>query len=119
MTIVLFFSARLFRCIKFLCEENISAPAMLILLYHPINWTVIRFFWVIFLHRITILRLYKDVNRIIKNSLKMPGPGAAEALVGSRGNALVGGPRGQRPLGETEFSHFYSLKIGLSWTEVG
>ena len=26
-----------------------------------------------------------------------------------------GGPKGQRPLRETEFSHFYSLKIGLSW----
>ena len=34
----------------------------------------------------------------------------------SRGNALVGAQGG---LGETEFSHFYSLKIGLSWTEVG
>ena len=50
----------------------------------------------------------RDVNGIIKNSLEMPG---------SRGNALVGGPRG--PLGEAEFSHCYSLKIGLSWTEVG
>ena len=54
--------------------------------------------------------LNRDVNGIMK---KMPGSR------GSRGNALVGGPRGQRPLGETEFSHFYSLKIGLSWTEVG
>ena len=33
---------------------------------------------------------------------------------GQGATALVGGPRGQRPLGETEFSHFYSLKIGLS-----
>ena len=30
-----------------------------------------------------------------------------------------GAQGGQRSLGETEFSHFYSLKIGLSWTEVG
>ena len=38
----------------------------------------------------------KDVNGIIKNFLKMP---AVEALVGSSGNAFVGGPRGQRPPG--------------------
>ena len=52
-----------------------------------------------------------DLNGIIKNSLKM---------LGSRGNTLVWGPKGANPLplGETEFSHFYSLKIGLSWTEV-
>ena len=57
----------------------------------------------------------RDVNLIIKNSLKMLGSRGRIGLVGSRGNALVGGC----PLGETEFSHFYSLKIGLSWTEVG
>ena len=58
---------------------------------------------------------FKDryVNGIIKNSLKMPG---------SRGRIGPGGFKGQHPcggLGETEFSHFYSLKIGLSWREVG
>ena len=42
----------------------------------------------------------------------------------SRGRIGPGGVKGQRPQGETEsqgeteFSHFYSLKIGLSWTEV-
>ena len=49
----------------------------------------------------------RDVNGIIKDSLKMPG---------SRGRIGPGGVTGQRPVGETEFSHFYSLKIGLSWT---
>ena len=47
----------------------------------------------------------------------MPGGQGATPLGGGGGGG--GGPRGQRPLGETEFSHFYSLKIGLSWTEVG
>ena len=44
----------------------------------------------------------------------------------SRGRIGPGGVKGQHPcggpkgaLGETEFSHFYGLKIGLSWTEVG
>ena len=38
---------------------------------------------------------------------------------GVKGQSPCGGPKGQRPLLETEFSHFYCLKIGLSWTEVG
>ena len=39
-------------------------------------------------------------------------------MPGSRGRRSPGGgPKGA--LGETEFSRFYSLKIGLSWTEVG
>ena len=44
-------------------------------------------------------------------------------MPGSRGRIGPGGVKGQPPfegpkgaLGETEFSHFYSLKIGLSWT---
>ena len=49
----------------------------------------------------------------------MPGTRGRIGPGGVKGHALVGGPRGQRPLGETEFSHFYSLKISLSWTEVG
>ena len=40
-------------------------------------------------------------------------------MTGSRGRIGPGGVKGQHTLGETEFSHFYSLKIGLSWTEVG
>ena len=40
-------------------------------------------------------------------------------MPGSRGRIGPGGVKGQSPPGETEFSHFYSLKIGLSWTEVG
>ena len=64
--------------------------------------------------------LFRDLNGIIKNSLKMPGSRGRIGPGGiKRDKALVGGPRGQRPLEETEFSHFYSLKIGLSWTEVG
>ena len=47
---------------------------------------------------------------LFKFFLKVPG---------SRGRiGPGGGPKGATPLGETEFSHFYSLKIGLSWTEV-
>ena len=49
----------------------------------------------------------------------MPGSRGCIGPGGSRGNAVVGGSKGQRPLGETKSSHFYSLKIGLSWTKVG
>ena len=63
--------------------------------------------------------LSRDVNCIIKNSLKMPGSRGHIGPGEVKGNALVGGPREQRLLRETEFSHFYSLKIHLSRTEVG
>ena len=40
-------------------------------------------------------------------------------MPGSRGRIGSSGVKGQCPLGETETSHFYHLKSGLSWTEVG
>ena len=60
----------------------------------------------------------REVNGIINNSMKMPGSRGRIGPGGVRGKVLVRGPRGRCPLGETEFSHFYSLKVGLSWTEV-
>ena len=62
------------------------------------------------LHKLNQNTLHRDVNGIIKNSLNMPG---------SRCGIGPSGVKGQRPLRETEFSHFYCLKIGLSWTEIG
>ena len=49
----------------------------------------------------------------------MPGSRGRIGPGGVKGQRPYKGPKGARPMGETEFSHFFSLKIGLSWTKVG
>ena len=42
---------------------------------------------------------YRDVNRIIKNSLKMPGSRGRIGPGGVKGQRPCGGPKGARPPG--------------------
>ena len=59
------------------------------------------------------LSVNRDANGIIKNSLKMAGSRGRIGPGQVKGQCPCGGlkgatPPGQHPLGETEFSHFYS-----------